>query len=192
MKRGAAFEQQAADWLCQRGLSLLARNYHCRFGELDLVMLEDQILVFVEVRQRSHSQFGGAAASVTPSKQPQTYPRRQLVPSASTRNIKAAAVDLMYLPLNLLIHSVDQCGIKTPLDSSGQLMELEDRIVAQFHNSMDINAHTIEQYTPVIAHAGEILLHCLASDNKILCLGNGASAALSQHFSSLLAKPLSH
>jgi len=65
-------------------------------------------------------------------------------------------------------------------------MELEDRIVAQFHNSMDINAHTIEQYTPVIAHAGEILLHCLASDNKILCLGNGASAALSQHFSSLL------
>jgi len=69
VKSGEAFEQQAADWLSQRGLSLLARNFHCRFGELDLVMLEDQTLVFVEVRQRSHSQFGGAAASVTASKQ---------------------------------------------------------------------------------------------------------------------------
>ena len=65
-------------------------------------------------------------------------------------------------------------------------MELEDRIVNHFHNAMDINAHTIEQYTPLIAHASEILLHCLASEKKILCVGNGASAALAQHFSTLL------
>ncbi len=65
-------------------------------------------------------------------------------------------------------------------------MELEDRIVHQFHNAMDINAHTIEQYTPLIAHASEILLHSLTSDKKILCVGNGASAALAQHFCTLL------
>jgi D-sedoheptulose 7-phosphate isomerase len=65
-------------------------------------------------------------------------------------------------------------------------MELEDRIVNQFHNTMDINAHTIEQYTPLIAHASELMLHCLASEKKILCVGNGGSAALTQHFSTLL------
>jgi len=65
-------------------------------------------------------------------------------------------------------------------------MELEDRIVNQFHNSMDVSANTIEQYTPLIAHASEILLHCLASEKKILCVGNGGSASLTQHFSTLL------
>lgn len=65
-------------------------------------------------------------------------------------------------------------------------MELEDRIVNQFHNTMDTNAHTIEQYTPLIAHASEVLLHCLAGENKIICVGNGGSAALTQHFSALL------
>jgi len=65
-------------------------------------------------------------------------------------------------------------------------MELEDRIVNQFHSAMDVNAHTIEQYTPLIAHASEILLHCLTSEKKILCVGNGGSAALAQHFCALL------
>ena len=65
-------------------------------------------------------------------------------------------------------------------------MELEDRIVSQFHNSMEINAITIEQYTPLIAHAGELLLHCLVSEGKILCCANGPSAALAQHFTTLL------
>mgnify|MGYP001941521612 CR=1 FL=1 len=65
-------------------------------------------------------------------------------------------------------------------------MELEDRIVSQFHNSMEINAMTIEQYTPLIAHASELLLHCLVNEHKILCCANGASSALSQHFTTLL------
>ncbi|NQZ31950.1 MAG: SIS domain-containing protein [Oceanospirillaceae bacterium] len=65
-------------------------------------------------------------------------------------------------------------------------MELEDRIINHFHNSMDVSANTIEQYTPLIAHASEILLHSLASEKKILCVGNGGSAALAQHFSTLL------
>lgn len=65
-------------------------------------------------------------------------------------------------------------------------MELEDRIINLFHNSMDTNAHTIEQYTPLIAHASELMLATLASELKILCVGNGGSAALAQHFSALL------
>ncbi len=51
------------------GLHLLARNVACRAGELDLVMREGTVLVFVEVRARRSRQFGGAAASVDLNKQ---------------------------------------------------------------------------------------------------------------------------
>ncbi|PIE25421.1 MAG: phosphoheptose isomerase [Neptuniibacter caesariensis] len=71
-------------------------------------------------------------------------------------------------------------------------MELEDRIVNQFHNSMEINAITIEQYTPLIAHASELLLHCLVTENKILCCANGASSSLGQHFTTLLMNRFRH
>lgn len=71
-------------------------------------------------------------------------------------------------------------------------MELEDRIINLFHNSMDTNAHTIEQYTPLIAHASEVMLATLASELKIICIGNGGSAALASHFSSVLLNRLNH
>jgi len=66
---GQSGELRAAAFLQIHGLKLLARNWRCRFGEIDLVMQEGATLVFVEVRLRSRSDFGGAAASVTPAKQ---------------------------------------------------------------------------------------------------------------------------
>ncbi len=53
------------------GLRLLARNYRCRGGEIDLVMLDDaaRVLVVVEVRSRSRTDFGRAAATVGFGKQ---------------------------------------------------------------------------------------------------------------------------
>ncbi len=66
---GVAAEQLAATFLADHGLKLVVQNYHCRFGEIDLVMIETKTLVFVEVKLRSSSQFGGAAASITPQKQ---------------------------------------------------------------------------------------------------------------------------
>ena len=47
---------------------MLARNIRFRVGELDLVMLENQTVVFVEVRLRRDDRFGGAAASVDAGK----------------------------------------------------------------------------------------------------------------------------
>ena len=65
-KRG---EAQAAVFLEQHGLKVVARNYRCRGGELDLVCREGRTLVFVEVRLRASHAFGGAAASITAAKQ---------------------------------------------------------------------------------------------------------------------------
>lgn len=67
--RGAAAEARALAYLQQQGMQLLERNFSCRCGEIDLIMREQQTVVFVEVRQRSSAQFGGAAASVTAVKQ---------------------------------------------------------------------------------------------------------------------------
>ena len=69
MNKGSEAEQRAADFLIGRGLRLVARNWRCKGGEIDLVMQEGATLVFVEVRARSGANFGGAAASITSAKQ---------------------------------------------------------------------------------------------------------------------------
>ncbi|GAB4117349.1 MAG: YraN family protein [Sideroxydans sp.] len=69
MKAGARAEQTAAQFLQRQGLRLLEANYRCRFGEIDLIVQDGPTLVFVEVRLRSHSDFGGAAASIDARKQ---------------------------------------------------------------------------------------------------------------------------
>ncbi len=66
---GAAAEQLAATFLTQKGLKLLAHNYHCRFGEIDLVIKDGNTLAFVEVRLRSNNTFGSTAMSITKQKQ---------------------------------------------------------------------------------------------------------------------------
>lgn len=65
---GVAAEKAAADYLVRAGLKIVARNWRCRHGELDIVAREGATLVFVEVRQRSSSEFGGAAASIGAAK----------------------------------------------------------------------------------------------------------------------------
>ncbi len=62
---GARFEDLALAYLRRQRLALVARNYSCRMGELDLIMMEGEILVFVEVRYRCDRKFGGAVASIT-------------------------------------------------------------------------------------------------------------------------------
>lgn len=66
---GQVAEDQACQYLQNQGLILVTRNFNARQGELDLVMLERDTLVFVEVRYRSRLDFGGASASITRSKQ---------------------------------------------------------------------------------------------------------------------------
>jgi putative endonuclease len=65
---GDAAEALAARHLEHHGLRVLARNYRCRGGEIDIVCRDGRTLVFVEVRLRTNSSFGGAAASITATK----------------------------------------------------------------------------------------------------------------------------
>jgi putative endonuclease len=65
---GQDAEARAARYLEGRGLVIVERNYRCRHGEIDLIARDGATLVFVEVRARKSSAFGGAAASITAAK----------------------------------------------------------------------------------------------------------------------------
>jgi putative endonuclease len=84
---GADKEQLARTYLENRGLRFVGSNYHCRRGEVDLIMRDADTLVFVEVRCRASSRFASPAESVDRHKQ---------------RRIAAAAGDyLQHHPTNL-------------------------------------------------------------------------------------------
>jgi putative endonuclease len=65
---GARAEDLCAELLQGAGLRVLARNWRCRHGEIDLIAEEGGTLVFAEVRMRSSAGFGGAAESITAAK----------------------------------------------------------------------------------------------------------------------------
>ncbi len=62
-------EQKACDFLQAKGLRLVTRNFRCMYGEIDLIMQDNNDIIFIEVRSRQHSDYGSAVESVTTSKQ---------------------------------------------------------------------------------------------------------------------------
>ena len=69
MNRGAAAEGLAARFLAARGLVIVQRNYRCRGGEVDLIVLDRRVVVFVEVKTRTDHGFGNPLEAVEPRKQ---------------------------------------------------------------------------------------------------------------------------
>ncbi|MCV6588429.1 MAG: YraN family protein [Marinobacterium sp.] len=75
---GKDAEHQAEHFLCQQGLKPVTRNFRSCYGEIDLIMMDGDELVFIEVRKRQWQQYGGAAESVDRSK------RQKLIRTAQT------------------------------------------------------------------------------------------------------------
>lgn len=65
---GALGEQVAVGHLLSLGMSVLQRNWRCRYGELDVVAEDGDAVVFVEVKTRTGDGFGGLPEAVTPAK----------------------------------------------------------------------------------------------------------------------------
>jgi putative endonuclease len=74
---GEEGETQAADWLKERGWQILARRWRCKLGEIDLIALDGETMVFIEVKTRSSKRFG------TPEDAILTAQRRRLVRAAT-------------------------------------------------------------------------------------------------------------
>ncbi|MCK5719727.1 MAG: YraN family protein [Thiomargarita sp.] len=75
-------EKLAHDYLCKQGLHFVTQNYRCQMGEIDLIMLEQNILVFIEVRYRKNKRYGGSLESISLRKQ-------QHILDTATRYIQA-------------------------------------------------------------------------------------------------------
>lgn len=67
--KGLLGESLAEQHLSTLGLQCIARRYHSPYGEIDLIMLDHDVLVFVEVKFRHHGTLVSAQAAVTPAKQ---------------------------------------------------------------------------------------------------------------------------
>ena len=64
--KGIAGEDVAAAWYLSQGYEIVARNWRCRTGELDLIVRRGPTLVFCEVKSRSSLAFGAPAEVIVP------------------------------------------------------------------------------------------------------------------------------
>ena len=103
---GTLAEHAAFQFLLRHGLKPVARNYRCRGGEIDLVMLDGGTLALVEVRYRATQEFGGAAASVTWRKQ------RRIVFAA--RHLLKARHELVKLPARFDVIAITGADWREP------------------------------------------------------------------------------
>ncbi|MBT8120153.1 MAG: YraN family protein [Gammaproteobacteria bacterium] len=69
LKQGEDAEAACCEYLRTQGLKAVEKNFNCRHGEIDIIMLDNKMLVFVEVRYRKNNNFGGGLESITRAKQ---------------------------------------------------------------------------------------------------------------------------
>lgn len=68
-KTGRIYEDKAAEYLKGKGYRILEQNFRVRTGEIDIIALEGETIVFVEVKYRENGGLGGPLEAVTPNKQ---------------------------------------------------------------------------------------------------------------------------
>lgn len=104
---GTVYEDHAIQYLTQRGLTLITRNYSKKTGEIDLIMDHDGTRVFVEVRFRRRSDYGPSIETIRVNKQ-----------------LKIIKTALIYLQRNNLLDKVD-CRIDVVAIDESNLSSIE-------------------------------------------------------------------
>ena len=92
LRLGAVGEERAAAWYVAQGYAVLARNWRCREGEIDLVCAKGRTLVICEVKTRSSLAYGHPAEAVTPVKQQRLHRLALLWLAAPERPVRADAL----------------------------------------------------------------------------------------------------
>jgi len=67
-KVGKYGESTATEFLKQNGYTIIERNYRCKLGEIDIIAMDKETIVFIEVRVKKTSKFGHPKATITPKK----------------------------------------------------------------------------------------------------------------------------
>ena len=98
---GAAGERLAAGWLEARGLRVLARNWRCAYGELDIVAEEQGEVVFVEVKTRRGTAYGLPEEAITASKRAHLIAAAQCYLAESQREAQPYRIDVVAVQLTV-------------------------------------------------------------------------------------------
>lgn len=96
-EKGEHYEKLAEQYLQQQGLTPVARNFHCKYGEIDLIMQHEQQLVFVEVKYRKSEQFGGAIHALSATKQQRL--RRSVAYYLASKHLNNQAVRIDFIAI---------------------------------------------------------------------------------------------
>ena len=72
-QKGNRYEAIAVSYLCGRGYQILAQQYRCLYGEIDLIAQDGSIIVFVEVKGRQSTRYGFAQEAIDHKKQQRIY-----------------------------------------------------------------------------------------------------------------------
>jgi putative endonuclease len=106
LERGRLWESRAAAHLEQHGLTILARGYRCRLGELDLVCRDERHLVIVEVRARSRNAYCSAVDSIG------VHKRRRIV--QATRHLLMCHAEWQAAPIRFDVVAFDAIDAPDP------------------------------------------------------------------------------
>lgn len=110
---GAGKESLAAEYLQKKGYRLWERNYHCREGEIDLVVNRESLIVFVEVKSRSSQKFGMPSEAVTATK------RRKIIRAAERYLYERGLLEGWYIRYDIV-------SILAPKNQSPLIEHIED------------------------------------------------------------------
>jgi len=187
---GDAAEARALQHLQAAGLHLLERNYRTPGrggGEIDLIMRSaDGTLVFVEVRQRSGAQHGGAAASISLTKQRRIVLAARHYLQRWRRAVSTWSPSKRTACTGCRAHLTrfDAVAPERSWGASGGYHShmLQQRIEQHFIDSADLKYQSAQVLSKPIAAAVQAVLACVTNGGKVLACGNGGSAADAQHF----------
>lgn len=99
LKQGKDAEAACCDYLESFALKLVEKNFSCRLGEIDIIMIDKDMLVFVEVRFRRNNDFGNGLESVTVTKQKKLRKTAELY-LQKNRQYKNARFDVVSMSKN--------------------------------------------------------------------------------------------
>ena len=119
-QKGLQAEKLAKDYLIQQGLTPVEDNFFAKTGEIDLVMREQSIWVFVEVRYRNgkhNKRFGTAATSINPRKQSRILRTAKLYLQKNRLNRASARIDVVDISGNMSQPTI--CWIRNALGDCG-------------------------------------------------------------------------
>lgn len=104
---GGAGERLAAGWLEARGYQVLARNWRCPYGELDVIAEEQGELVFVEVKTRRGDTHGAPEEAITASKRAHLIAAAQTYLMEQRRETQPYRIDVIAVQLDGQGHLTD-------------------------------------------------------------------------------------